>query len=271
MGALINIQDLVVYVAEPSKMQSHVVCLALNQLGVTKLQTFVDGNSLLQQMASVPPAVVISAMHLPDMTGSELVVAMRNADWGSRIAFILISSESNPRYLEPVRQSGSSAILRKPFTEAQLKHAMRTALDYLNPDPLEFEFSEDIDFERFKVLLVDDSKMARKFMRQVLENIGMENFVEAENGRLAAEEIQKQAFDLVVTDYNMPEMDGKELTEFIRTRSMQVDVPVLMVSSESNQRRLAAVEQAGVSGVCDKPFEPTVVKMMLEQLLFGED
>lgn len=251
-------------------MQSHIIVSALNGLGINKLQVFDSGQALLQYTQQHPPAVVISTMHLPDMTGGELVVAMREADWGSRIAFILVSSESNPKYLEPVRQSGSSAILPKPFSPSQLKQALLAALDYLNPDPIEFEFSHDIDFESFHVLLVDDSKMARKFMRQVLENIGVIHFTEAENGRLAAEEIQKQYFSLVVTDYNMPEMDGKELTHFIRTKSKQADVPVLMVSSESNQRRLAAVEQAGVSGVCDKPFEPTVVKMMLEKLLFGE-
>ena len=70
-----------------------------------------------------------------------------------------------------------------------------------------------------------------------------------------------------MTDYNMPEMDGRELTEFIRTQSWQSTVPILMVSSESNQSRLSAVVQAGVSGVCDKPFEPAVVRGLLEKML----
>jgi len=81
--------------------------------------------------------------------------------------------------------------------------------------------------------------------------------------------IQQQYFDLVVTDYNMPEMDGRELTEYIRTQSWQSSVPILMVSSESNESRLAAVTQAGVSGVCDKPFEPAMVRGLLQKMLSG--
>jgi len=73
--------------------------------------------------------------------------------------------------------------------------------------------------------------------------------------------------DLVVTDYNMPEMDGKALIDHIRHKSWQNSVPVLMVTSESDQGRLAAVEEAGVSGICDKPFEPAVVKALLLKIL----
>jgi two-component system chemotaxis response regulator CheY len=206
-------------------------------------------------------------MHLPDMTGGELVARMRAHDSTSQIAFILVSSESNPRYLEPVRQNGSCAILGKPFTAEQMKKALLTSLDYLNPDSDKLAVSSEIDLEAVKVLLVDDSRSARAFMRRVLGNLGIQHFTEAENGKQAVEIIQQHYFDLVVTDYNMPEMDGRELTEYIRTQSWQNTVPILMVSSESNQSRLAAVAQAGVSGVCDKPFEPAVVRGLLEKML----
>ena len=73
--------------------------------------------------------------------------------------------------------------------------------------------------------------------------------------------------DLVVTDYNMPEMDGREFVEYVRSRSWQRSVPILMVTSETDQGRLAAVEEAGVSGICDKPFEPAVVRCLLARML----
>jgi two-component system chemotaxis response regulator CheY len=203
------------------------------------------------------------------MTGGDLVGRMRADNWTSKIAFILVSSESNPHYLEPVRQNGSSAILGKPFTAEQMKKALATTLDYLNPDASRLDVRSDVDLESIKVLLVDDSRSARAFMRRVLGNLGIKYFTEAENGKKAVEIIQEHYFDLVVTDYNMPEMDGKELTEYIRTQSWQSSVPILMVSSESNESRLAAVAQAGVSGVCDKPFEPAVVKNLLERMLSG--
>ena len=73
--------------------------------------------------------------------------------------------------------------------------------------------------------------------------------------------------DLVITDYNMPEMDGRQLVEYIRQQSWQSTVPVLMVTSEHNQQRLAAVERAGVSAICDKPFEQESIKRLLAEAL----
>lgn len=267
---LVGIEDLQVYVVEPSIVQSNYAEARLNKLGINRIHIFNHGKELLDEMAKTAPDVVISSMYLPDMDGGELIQRIRQQEWDKKIAFILISSETNPRYLEPVRQSGSSAILRKPYQVEQLHKALTAALDYISPDPDEFDLGRDIDLDLFKVLLVDDSRLARKHIRQVLESLGILNFVEAENGKQAAECIDESMFDLVVTDYNMPEMDGRELTEYIRTKSMQSHLPILMVSSEQNENRLAAVEQAGVSGVCDKPFEPEVVKEMLEVILLGD-
>lgn len=65
----------------------------------------------------------------------------------------------------------------------------------------------------------------------------------------------------------MPEMDGREFVEYVRGRSWQSSVPILMVTSETDQGRSAAVEEAGVSGICDKPFEPAVVRRLLARML----
>jgi two-component system chemotaxis response regulator CheY len=65
----------------------------------------------------------------------------------------------------------------------------------------------------------------------------------------------------------MPEMDGKELVEQVRQNSQQASVPILMVSSEQDESRLAVVQQAGVSAVCDKPFEPKNIKQLIEKML----
>jgi two-component system chemotaxis response regulator CheY len=129
------------------------------------------------------------------------------------------------------------------------------------------EMDMDIDFGSLRVLLVDDSRNARHFIRRVLENLGLRHFVEAENGREAVVHLDSTMFDLIVTDYNMPEMDGLALVDYVRRQSWQATVPILMVTSESDQGRLAAVEQSGVSGICDKPFEPSVIRGLLRQAL----
>lgn len=259
-----SFQDLDVLVVEPSAVQARIVRDALAKLGVTRVQTADSGASALSAMHAATPALTISPMYLPDMSGVDMLQTMRADETLSGVAFILISSELREEVLDPIRQSGASAILPKPFTEADLVTALRSTLDYLNPRQ---QLDVVVDLERLRVLLVDDSPNARKFMMRVLNNLGIENIVEANNGREGAEVLGSSMFDLVFTDYNMPEMDGLAFVKHIREQSWQATVPVIMVTSETNEARLEEVRQAGVSGICDKPFEPVVVKRVIEAAL----
>ena len=65
----------------------------------------------------------------------------------------------------------------------------------------------------------------------------------------------------------MPQMDGRELLEHIRNNSNQRSIPVLMVTSVGNRGKLAAVAQAGVSGICDKPFEVDTIRQMIQTVM----
>jgi two-component system chemotaxis response regulator CheY len=177
---------------------------------------------------------------------------------------MLVSSETGIRYLGPLRQAGVIAILPKPFTNEQLQTSLLAAVDFLEPEPLDLKnYSPD----QLKVLIVDDSFTSRHIIRQMLEKMGVEQFVEAENGRQAIQLIEQEFFDLIVTDYNMPEMDGEQLSQFIRTQSTQPGVPVLMVTSETDRSRLAGVAQSGVSAVFDKPFTVDTLRTTIQRLL----
>ena len=253
-----------ILLVEPSAMQAKVVSKAFRELGMEKLRTVETAKAALDCMCDLRPDVVVSALYLPDMTGLNLVLAMREESDLAGIPFILVSSETRPQALDPVRQAGICGILPKPFTTVQLSKVLDTTLDFL---AIEHSTSFDFRAEELKVLLVDDSGSARRFMRRMLENLGIRNFIEAANGREAVELLSGTMVDLVVTDYNMPEMDGQALVQYIRQQSWQQDVPILMVTSESDAGRLAAVEAAGVSGICDKPFEASVVSDLLGRLL----
>jgi two-component system chemotaxis response regulator CheY len=76
----------------------------------------------------------------------------------------------------------------------------------------------------------------------------------------------EQTFDLVVTDYNMPEMNGFELVAFIRQQSGQPEVPVIMVTTEYDPQKLAEVYQLGVSAICNKSFDPELVQNIVQRL-----
>lgn len=261
--------DLNVYLVEPSAVQARVITGLLAQQGVHHVERFDTAGAVLEKVALHPPHLVVSALYLPDMSGTELVHRLRAGRATEHLPFILISSETRPQVLDPVRQSGVCGILPKPFSAEQLGTALRATLDYLDADaPLDVDVA---DLEALKVLIVDDSGSARKFIRRVLENLGVQHFTEAANGAEAAGILAGTMVDLVVTDYNMPEMDGKALVDHIRQKSWQNSVPILMVTSEHDAGRLAAVEEAGVSGICDKPFEPNTVRALLAKILRSSD
>jgi two-component system chemotaxis response regulator CheY len=264
----VSSNELDALLVEPSHVQQRIIIEALHKLGVTSIRAVESGAEALALMCDVPPALVLSAFYLPDMSGTDLVQAMRDDQGLAGIAFILISSETRPQVLDGVRQSGACAILPKPFSPAQLDRAMRATLDFLQPSDT-LDVHAEIELEALRVLIVDDSGNSRRFMRRVLENLGIEHFLEAENGRQAVDLLGANFVDLVITDYNMPEMDGKELVEHIRSQSWQNAVPILMVTGEQNASRLAAVEQAGVSAICDKPFESSTIKALIEKALAG--
>lgn len=265
VGKLSLVNTLSVYLVEPSAVQAKFIAGELKAVGIARIKVFESALAVLDAMKTARPSVVISALYLPDMSGTELVYAMRDDPQLADVAFILISSETRPQLLEPVRQSGACGILPKPFTEKQLKKVLSTTLDYLMTD--DSLISENIELEELTVLIVDDSKTSRNYVRHVFENLGVKKFIEAENGVEAIHIMESTLVDLVVTDYNMPEMDGQALVKHIRSKSWQNSVPILMITSEQNRNRLAGMEDLGVSGICDKPFVPEVIKPLLAKIL----
>lgn len=260
--------DLQILLVEPSAMQGKVIEQALRRVGVGAVEIAASGGEALMMMRDKNPSCVISAMYLPDMTGTDLVFAMRDDAALEWLPFILVSSETRPQVLAPIRQSGACGIVPKPFSDEQLRRVIGATLELLQEDESLTELG--VEVEHLKVLIVDDSKSSRGFIRRILESVGVHECYEAKSGVDGLMVLQNQMVDLVITDYHMPEMDGKDFIQHIRCEGWQQEVPILMVTSEADQGRLAAVEQAGVSGIFDKPFDPASVKAMLAQIFSGQ-
>jgi len=262
----ITLSELSILVVEPSATQRGIIKRALSEAGIISVLEASEGETALKTLFQESPDLVISALYLPDMAGTELVHAIRDSKTHNETAFMLISSETRFRYLDPIRQAGVVGILPKPFTTQELNLALSTALDLINPDNLSLE---ELDSDNLKVLVVDDSPLARKHISRVLEGMGIapEHIDKAKDGVEALEMINLNYYDFVVSDYNMPNMDGQELIDHIRNDSNQSSIPVLMVTSESDENRLSAVQQSGVSAICDKPFEPDTVHKLIRQFI----
>ncbi len=253
------------FLVEPSNTQQQIISMHLRECGIEAITCMNTGAEALSLLKKAKPDLIISSMYLPDMTGVELLHEIRRDNDCYDIAFLLISSETNIKYLEPIRQAGAIAILPKPFTQQELRTALAASSEYVNPQKAHLEH---LDIEDLNVLLVDDSEFSRKYVSRVLNNLGVEHIHAVASGKDALQLFDQQYFDLVITDFNMPEMDGLQLVEAIRSDCRQnTSVPILMVTSEQNQNRLAAIEKAGVSAILDKPFEPRSIKRLIVQLL----
>lgn len=260
----IGLDNLHVILVEPSSAQHRIIEGYLRELGVSHVQWARKAGDALSSLTAHTPDLIISAMHLSDMTGSELLETIRHGDTQPDVPFMLVSSETHYRYLEPIRQAGAIALLPKPFELEQLRTALYATLDFFDPGQLE---THSVMLEDLSVLLVDDSGLSRRHIGRILNSLGIENLTEAENGQQAFELVKQNYFDLIITDLNMPKMDGKEFIEHVRQESDQASVPILMISSEQDASRLAGVQQAGVSAMCDKPFDATVIKQLIENML----
>ncbi len=262
----INICDLAILLVEPSKPQLKAIIQRLRDEGVSNIEGAATGAEALHLLETHRPDLVISSLYLPDMTAIELVENIKQDERLSHIPFMLISSETNFKILDAIRQAGVVAILSKPFEPQDLKNALRATLEFIDPQEIDLAH---YDIENVRVLVVDDSKLARKHIVRVLNNMGIAKITEAADGKQAATLFgtSQEAFDLVITDLNMPIMDGAELVHFIRVDLNNAIIPILMVTSEQNETRLNNVQKSGLSAICDKPFDPQTVKEMLYRVL----
>lgn len=261
-----ELRELLVLVIEPSRMQRNIIVGNLRALGVQEIEEFSEAHEALDRMQTITPDIVMSAMHLSDMTGSELVGEMRKIDGLDDVAFFLISSETLYRYLEPIRQSGAATILPKPYDPEELRKALMSAVEYVE-DHHKHDDDADDGFDDLWVLIVDDSKMSRRYLARVLNSLGVLNYREAKDGAEALQVMKNQRFDLVITDFNMPNIDGLELVQHIRQYTDQPTVPVLVVTSEQNESQLASFKQQGVTAICRKPLSYHSLKQLLQHLI----
>lgn len=260
----ISPSDLTILLLEPSDTQRKIIMSHLSQEGISSIQTAGNIAEAKKIIGRHKPDLIVSALHFIDGEATDLLAFIKGDKQYQDIQFMLVSSECRREQLEVFRQSGIVAILPKPFNSEHLATALNSTLDLINHDELDLS---NFDVQDLRVLVVDDSRMARNVIKRTIGNLGIRLITEAVDGAEAIAIMQQQMFDLVITDYNMPSVDGLALTQYIRNESTQSHIPILMVSSEANDTHLSNVSSAGVNALCDKPFEPKLVKQILYQLL----
>jgi two-component system chemotaxis response regulator CheY len=118
-----------------------------------------------------------------------------------------------------------------------------------------------------KILVVDDSPTMRRIVGNALREIGYEEIDEAEDGVTALEKLNGGSFDFLVTDWNMPNMNGLELTQAVRKHPEYNALPILMVTTRGMKEDVIAAMHARVNNYVVKPFTPEVLREKIDMIL----
>jgi two-component system, chemotaxis family, chemotaxis protein CheY len=117
-----------------------------------------------------------------------------------------------------------------------------------------------------KILVVDDFPTMRRIVRNLLKELGYSNVDEAEDGMAGLARLRSGKYDFVISDWNMPNLDGLAMLKEIRADASLTHLPVLMVTAESKKENIIAAAQAGASGYVVKPFTAVTLDEKLKKM-----
>ncbi|WP_054672242.1 chemotaxis response regulator CheY [Parasalinivibrio latis] len=117
-----------------------------------------------------------------------------------------------------------------------------------------------------KILVVDDFSTMRRIVKNLLRDLGFNNTQEADDGLTALPILKKGGIDFVITDWNMPGMQGIDLLRQIRSDAELKHLPVLMITAEAKREQIIEAAQAGVNGYIVKPFTAATLKEKLDKI-----
>ncbi len=274
-----------VLLVEPSRVQAGIVRRYLEGQDITVTATVPCGEEAVASVRANRPGVVLAAFHLPDMTGIDLARRVRQEMPRNAPGFVLLSGDVERDGAESLSQLNRVVVLAKPFTPEQLVQTLnavtgksitvkapgssfaglsgvRSRSSLPAPKPA-------VDRSTLRVLIVDDSPTARANERAVLRGLGFTHFTEAADGAQAAAAAATDRFDLIVTDYHMPLMDGHALVSYLKQTPATANTPVVMVTTATDAATLDPVRQAGVTAIFGKAFPAAEVKPLLDRLFGG--
>ena len=118
-----------------------------------------------------------------------------------------------------------------------------------------------------KFLIVDDFSTMRRIVRGLLKEMGCNNAEEAEDGQVALNMLKSGKFDFVVSDINMPNMNGFDLLKAVKADDALKHLPVLMVTAEARKEDIVLAAQSGAAGYIVKPFTKATLEEKVQKIL----
>jgi CheY-like chemotaxis protein len=241
--------------------------------------TVPSGEEALAQMSAAlesgePFGLVLTDMHMPKMDGFQLVEQIRVRPRLSTATIMMLTSAGHRGDAERCQKLGVSAYLLKPVRQSELREAVARALGAPKQGgaiPLITRYSlQDARESRksLRILVVEDNLVNQRLATRLLEKRGHHVAV-AGNGQQALVALEKERFDLVLMDMQMPEMDGFEATTEIRKRESANDqrLPIVALTAHAMKGDREKCLAAGMDGYLSKPIRPQELDEVLQRYL----
>ena len=253
-----------------------------------------NGEEGLAVAARERPDLIFLDYNMPVMDGVTMLRRLRDHAELRRTPVIMLSAKSSAENIATVARLGVRDYITKPFDEdlllaktarvvslvPRLNHDRRKRRTEpksgrsgdaeaaisgeghaAEPEVPEERFAPSaVPLQRASVLVVDDSRTMRLSLIRALNDLGFDNITEAKNGRQALELVLKEAFDLMLLDMEMPEMNGMEVLLALKNNPELVGLPVIVISGADQIENAVSCIEAGAEDYLPKPFNPTLLR-----------
>jgi two-component system chemotaxis response regulator CheY len=230
---------------------------------VTALGTYDEAIKFLKKNKDIN--LVISGYYLEEHTGVELFQQLSPKQQGR---FLMIYSQDESQMVfQSIKNHPQISTLKRPYTAAEFNRAMQFEN---NKKKVPMSTGGKIT-TKSKILIVDDFEMMRVMMKNAFMELGYQNLEEAGDGEEALEKLIEakklnEPFELIFSDWNMPEMDGLELFRCCRSDDQFRDIPFVMVTAENEKANVIKAITEGVSNYIVKPLTPETLSEKIEKV-----
>jgi signal transduction histidine kinase/CheY-like chemotaxis protein len=224
--------------------------------------------------SGAPFRLILMDMHMPEMDGFTLADNVRHSPEIAAATIMMLTSAGHQGDAERCRQLGIAAYLLKPVRQSELRDAIAQVLDARHVPGTgsmvtSYALRDEHDpAHRLKILVAEDNVVNQRLAARLLEKKGHRVEIVA-NGREAIDALEKETFDLVLMDVQMPEMDGLEATRIIREREAGTGrhLPVVALTAHALKRDEERCIAAGMDGHLTKPLRPQQLDEVLQRYL----
>ncbi len=205
------------------------------------------------------PDLIITSIEVGNISGFDLCLIIKMMPDFAGVPIILFTSSDEKCIHKKAADAGADYYVKKdPKALATIK---KISESLLHGQPSAFQ-QEEWKRQIKNVLLVDDSSTMRKIIRNILISIGIANVVEAENGKDGLEKLAANKIDMIISDWNMPVMNGVEMIKRMRLNQSYNTLPIVMVSAEV-QEEIEKAMNLGINDYLRKPFNALDMKQLV--------